>query len=70
MSLLDKLKAEEKKKDKLYHDIILASATLQVNIEKSKEAEDKFVKEAYLNNALIDARFIEKLACLGLKYEK
>lgn len=72
MSLIDQLKEEEKKKNELFHAIIMASATLQRNIEMSKKTDVETERKAFLEHALTDARYIEELALLANSgtYEK
>lgn len=65
MSLIDQLQAEENKKKKLFHAIIMASATLQRNIEMSKKTEIETERKAFLDHALTDAIYIEELALLA-----
>ena len=65
MSLLKQLKAEEDKKNKLFHEIIMASEMLQRNIKMSQTAETKEDQEKYINMALIDAEFIQRMALLA-----
>lgn len=65
MSLIDQLKEEDNKKNKLFHQIIMAAATAKHNIERSKTAENEADKEKFLAFVSIDLEFIERMALLA-----